>query len=206
MINLADLFYNIATRFTKDEQLIATCWQEIEIAYNLPQRHYHTLQHIEQMFGLLDTVKEHCTDLTALQLAIFYHDIVYEAQRGDNETQSAVIARQRLTALGYPVDKVVTLILATQKHESSGDKDTDYLLDIDLSILGAEWSRYEAYAQQVREEYRIYPDAVYNPGRAKVLQHFLGLKRIFKTAYFYEKLERQARENLNNEIVQLSGK
>jgi len=205
MINLAELFYNIAHRFTKNEQLIATCWQEIATAYNLPQRHYHTLQHIEQMLGLLDVVKEHCADLTALQLAIFYHDIVYDAQRSDNEVQSAAIACKRLSALAYQsIDKVVALILATQEHESSGDKDTDYLLDIDLSILGAEWSRYEAYAQQVREEYRIYPDAVYNPGRVKVLQHFLGLKRIFKTDYFYHMLEAQARVNLQNEIVHLS--
>lgn len=205
MINIADRFHNIANSFTRDEQLVASYWQELELAYTQPGRHYHTLQHIEQLLDLLDAVNEHCSDLVALQLAVFYHDIVYDVQRNDNEVQSAAIARQRLTALGYEaVGKVDTFILATQTHESSGDQDTDYLLDIDLSILGAGGSRYETYAQQVREEYRIYPDTVYNPGRVKVLQHFLGLKRIFKTDYFYHALEVQARINLQNEIARLS--
>ncbi|RYD98920.1 MAG: hypothetical protein EOP54_05985 [Sphingobacteriales bacterium] len=207
MINSAARFYNIAGNFTKEEQLVTACWDEIETAYNLPERHYHTLTHIEQMLDLLDEVKEACSDLVSLQLAVFYHDIVYDAQRNDNEVQSAAIARKRLTELGYePVEKVVTLILATQKHESSGDTDRNYLLDTDLVILGAERSRYEAYARQVREEYRIYPDEVYNPGRVQVLQHFLYSARIFKTDYFYHKLEGAARFNLRNEIELLSGK
>ncbi len=205
MISIADLFYNTTKDFCRDEKLVNSCWQEIELAYTSPQRHYHTLQHIEQMLILLDEVKSGCADLSSLQLAVFYHDIVYDAQKNDNEMQSAIVAGSRLTALGYPsVDSVLALILATQKHESSGDKDADYLLDVDLSILGAAWPLYETYAQQVREEYRIYPDAVYNPGRVKVLQHFTGLKRIFKTDYFYDKLERQARTNLEKEIELLS--
>lgn len=204
-MHTADLFYELANRFTKDKQLVAACWQELKTAYSLPERHYHTLQHIEQMLVLLEEVKSYCTDLSSLQFAIFYHDIVYHAESNDNEVQSAAIARERLTALGYKeVDKVVALILATQKHESTGNNDTGYLLDIDLNILGAEWPRYKAYAQQVREEYRIYPDEIYNPGRMQVLRHFLNAARIFKTGYFYHKFEAQARANLEKEIVLLS--
>lgn len=200
-------FREIVGNFTADEQQISFCWNGLEIAYNLPERHYHSLEHIRQMLTLLDEIKADCSDLPALQLAVFYHDIVYDAQRKDNEEQSTAIAMKRLTELGFKrLEKVTALILATQKHERSEDSDTNYLLDIDLSILGAEWMRYQAYARQVREEYRIYPDEVYNPGRIQVLQHFLSTARIFKTDYFYQKLEEQARENLANEILQLSGK
>jgi Uncharacterized protein conserved in bacteria len=116
MIHLASRFHTLVSDFSKDEQQLAACWLELETAYNLPGRHYHTLQHIEQMLILLDEVKEACADLEALQLAIFYHDIVYNAQRKDNEAQSALIARERLATLGFrDVDKVVALILATEK-------------------------------------------------------------------------------------------
>lgn len=205
MIHLASRFHTLVSDFSKDEQQVAACWQELETAYNLPGRHYHTLQHIEQMLFLLDEGKEACADLEALQLAIFYHDIVYNARRKDNEARSAVIARKRLAVLGFrDVDKVVALILATKKHERSDDKDTNYLLDIDLNILGAVWPRYREYAQQVREEYIIYPDELYKPGRVQVLRHFLSSARIFKTDYFYHKLEARARENLQKEIILLT--
>lgn len=205
MIHPASRFHAVVNNFSKDERQVVACWQELETAYNLPGRHYHTLQHIEQMLSLLEEVKEDCADLEALQLAIFYHDIVYNAQRKDNEARSAVIARKRLTALGFKrIGKVVALILATQKHERADDRDTNYLLDIDLNILGAAWPRYREYAQQVREEYIIYPDELYKPGRVQVLRHFLGAARIFKTDYFYRKLEARARENLQKEIILLS--
>jgi hypothetical protein len=46
-------------------------------------------------------------------------------------------------------------------------------------------------------------DFLYNPGRKKVLKHFLDMKTIFKTAYFQEKYERQARINLASEMETL---
>lgn len=205
MINLASRFRAVVNNFSKDEQQVAACWHELETAYNSPGRYYHTLRHIEQMLTALDEVKEACADPESIQLAIFYHDIVYNAQRKDNEARSAVIARKRLAALGFKrTGKVAALILATQKHQRADDKDTNYLLDLDLNILGAIWPLYRGYAQQVRSEYSIYPDAVYKPGRVKVLEYFLGLPRIFKTDYFHSKLEAQARENLQKEIILLS--
>lgn len=206
-MNLAYLFNEAVRSFTGDEQQTAACWNELETAYSLPERHYHNLEHIRHMLILLDEVKAGCADLQALQLAVFYHDIIYDVQRNDNEAESAAIAGKRLAGLGFKrVGKVTALILSTQKHEAAADQDTNYLLDIDLSILGAHEAAYKRYAEQVREEYRIYPDEVYNPGRIRVLQHFLDAAPIFKTDYFYQQLEAQARKNINKEIAQLSGK
>ena len=90
-------------------------------------------------------------------------------------------------------------IKCTKSHEFS-DSDTNYFTDADLSILGKSWKTYEEYYQQIRKEYKIYPDFIYNSGRKKALQHFLKMDRIFKTDYFFEKYEIQARENLQNEL------
>ena len=81
-------------------------------------------------------------------------------------------------------------ILATKSHIKSTDRDTNYLTDADLSVLGQNWQTYSLYYKNVRKEYSIYPDFVYNPGRKKVLNHFLSMDKIFKTDFFYKKFER----------------
>lgn len=65
------------------------------------------------------------------------------------------------------------------------------------------WEVYEAYAAAVRKEYSIYPDLVYRPGRKKVLEAFLGMERIYKTDYFFRRLEATAKENMKKEIMAL---
>jgi predicted metal-dependent HD superfamily phosphohydrolase len=64
---------------------------------------------------------------------------------------------------------------------------------------------YTQYYQAVRKEYAIYPDLIYNPGRKKVLQHFLSMENIFKTTFFIEKFETTAKLNLQREISLLGG-
>jgi len=77
------------------------------------------------------------------------------------------------------------------------------ILDADLAILGKDWKDYENYIHQIRKEYSIYPDFLYNPGRKKVLIHFLEFDEIFKTNHFKEKYENIARENIQREISML---
>jgi len=62
---------------------------------------------------------------------------------------------------------------------------------------------YENYTHQLRKEYAVYPDLLYNEGRKKVLMHFLEMNRIFKTDEFYNQFEKQARENLKRELKEL---
>jgi predicted metal-dependent HD superfamily phosphohydrolase len=69
-----------------------------------------------------------------------------------------------------------------------------------LSILGQSWELYEEYFNHVRKEYSVYPDFMYNPGRKKVIHHFLNMKRIFKTDEFFNKYEEAARKNLAQEL------
>ena len=138
-----------------------------------------------------------------LLFSLFYHDIIYNPLRQDNEEKSAALAVQRLNALSYAAHKTAhchAQILATKGHQVSQDADTNFFTDADLSILGADWSTYTAYYKNVRKEYAIYPDFLYSKGRAKVLQQFLQMECIYKTAYFYERFEEQARSNIQKEL------
>lgn len=202
-MNLKDQFEELCLPFTKDLHLINNLWKEIEIKYTEKDRHYHNLLHLENMFGELGAVKSNISDFTTVSFSVFYHDIIYNTTCKSNEEKSALKAIERLTELGIHQNNTVLIsdqILATKLHQQSEDEDTNYLLDADLSILGKDFETYLDYTHKIRKEYSIYPDLLYKPGRKKVLKHFLDLNSIFKTSYFKEKYEANARLNIAAEI------
>lgn len=118
---------------------------------------------------------------------LFYHDIIYNVLKQDNEERSAEFAKKRMKQLNVPteiIENCQAQVLATKKHLVNSISDTNYFIDADLSILGADCETYKIYALNVREEYSIYPNLIYNPGRKKVLRHFLEMERIYKTDFF----------------------
>ena len=182
-----------------------TALHELIAAYSSAGRHYHNLHHIAALLQLSAGHTANIADRDALDLAIFYHDAVYDAKRSDNEAKSAALARAQLSALGIApdrVDKIARWIEAT-KHSSAaptGDRDLDHLLDFDLSILAAAPAVYEAYTSAIRREYAIFPDLLYRPGRAKVLRAFIATPAIYRMPELAAKWEARARANLAEEL------
>jgi predicted metal-dependent HD superfamily phosphohydrolase len=205
MPGLQSIFFSLSGRYTADKQLSDRLWKEIEKAYSGKKRHYHNLIHLEHLYRQLEPVQSEIQDWDMLLFVLFYHDIVYKVSQHDNEEKSAELARERLAELNIPEERMeccVAHILATKGHTIASDPDTNVFTDADLSILGQPQHVYAEYCRQVRQEYAMYPDFLYKPGRKKVLRHFLEMERIFKTAHFYEALEMQARANLRWEIEQ----
>lgn len=203
---LKETFINLLTIYTSDSALITALWDEIEEGYSSKKRQYHTLQHLENLLSQLAAVKEEINDWETLLFTLFYHDIIYSALKSDNEMKSAKLAEKRMGQLAISDEIIVRCkhqILATKSHELSENSDTNYFTDADLSVLGQPWEIYTRYYKGVRKEYSIYPDLVYNPGRKKVLNHFSEMDRIFKTDYFYNAFEAQAKQNLEREITLL---
>jgi predicted metal-dependent HD superfamily phosphohydrolase len=203
---LNDVFTKLATHYTASNQLIDELWTEIDVAYSGKKRHYHTLAHLESLYTQLVDVRHKIKDWNTVLFTLFYHDIIYNPLKKDNEEQSAERAEMRLTSLAVPhdcVERCKAQILATKQHLKSLDEDTNYFTDADLSILGQPWETYITYFKNVRKEYSIYPRILYNPGRKKALSHFLNMDRIFKTNFFYDKFELQAKQNLQRELETL---
>lgn len=200
---LKKVFNKLVLRYTDDAGYVDSLWDEVETSYSGKDRHYHNLVHLNNLLLQLSEVKPQIQDWDAVLFALFYHDLIYNPVRRDNEKKSAKRAAERLETLNFPaagIDKCVRLILATQGHITHDDHDVNLFTDADLSVLGSDSDQYLAYTQQVRKEYHIYPDLLYKPGRKKVLVHFLNMDRIFKTDHFYDKYETQARQNLSNEL------
>jgi predicted metal-dependent HD superfamily phosphohydrolase len=204
---LKQVFEDLLKDFKHDSKLIEKLWKEIEKAYGERGRHYHNLLHLENLYHELNEVKRSVRQWEVMMMSLFYHDIVYNTLRQDNEEKSAMLAQKRLQSLNVPVDKIelcYSQILATKGHTVSPDADTNLFTDADLSILGKDESAYQTYAGLIRKEYSIYPSLIYNPGRKKVLNHFLAMERIFKTDHFHVRYELQARKNLATELQSLS--
>jgi predicted metal-dependent HD superfamily phosphohydrolase len=170
-------------------------------AYQSPTRHYHTLEHLQQMFKQLEFIQVH--DNASVTLTIWFHDSVYETQASDNEEKSAQWAIDALSTLGLPtvkIDRIAQLIRMTQTHQAnSDDRDAQVLLDCDLSILGTMPEEYDRYADAIRQEYAWVSDEEYRVGRSRVLQAFLDRDRLYQLPDFRSQ-ESQARQNLTREL------
>ncbi|WP_294674955.1 hypothetical protein [uncultured Fluviicola sp.] len=200
---LKETFTNLAKGYSDDLEQVDRLWEELVSFYADEHRYYHSLSHLENVFLRLKEVRELISDWDVVLFSLFYHDVIYDVEKPDNEEQSADLAEKRLLQLQVPVARIQKCreqILATKNHDFHSDRDTNYFTDADLSILGQDWETYLAYAENVRKEYAVFPDAVYNPGRTRVLKHFLQMDRIFKTDYFYDRLEKQAKENMQREL------
>jgi predicted metal-dependent HD superfamily phosphohydrolase len=206
MSNLKEIFSNLLINYTTNSSLINELWDEVEKNYSGKKRHYHTLQHLENLLITLTEVKSEIQNWESILFTLFYHDIIYTALKSDNEENSALLAEKRMQQLSVSndiIERCKNQILATKSHSKSTDSDTNYFTDADLSVLGQPWEIYSLYYKNVRKEYAIYPDFIYNTGRKKVIQHFLSMNSIYKTDYFYNQFEKVAKENLMKELSYL---
>lgn len=182
------------------EDLVKQVFQEMIAAYSSPERHYHSIAHLVHILATIQSLQP--DNKIAVQLAAWFHDVVYNSQAQDNEERSADLAEQALRSLQVEPETITIvrqLILCT-KHHQANDRDSEILLDADLAILGAAPADYQNYAAAIRQEYAWVPDDQYRTGRTQVLENFLQRDRIFLTSQLFEQLEASARRNLQAEL------
>ena len=167
--------------------------------YAEPQRAYHTLPHIAHCLEQFDGARELAVYPDEVELAIWFHDAVYDPRVTDNEAQSAALAHR--TALDADIrrasaKRVYHLILATQHKALPTDPDQQLLVDVDLSSLGGSWDTFDRNGRNIRREFAHVADAAYREGRAAFFEAFLARPSIYSTPSFRERYEAAARANL----------
>jgi 16S rRNA pseudouridine516 synthase len=180
-----------------------TAWDELKSHYTNPSLAYHNFDHIGDCLARLDEYPHLAEDSEAVEMAIWFHDVIYDPAAADNEENSVRFAKRFLGDLSIS-GKVAELILATRHVASPASQDAKLICDIDLSILGSEPHRYRTYADSIRSEYSWVPTKEYRSGRSRILKNFLHRPEIFTTEAFRERYERQARANLQAELVGLN--
>jgi predicted metal-dependent HD superfamily phosphohydrolase len=174
--------------------------------YAEPHRKYHTRQHLDACLKHFEAVRHTATYPHEIELALWFHDAVYDIPGAGNEAQSADWARDVLLAAGASdgvAARVHALVMATCHDTRPHTPDQEILLDVDLAILGAPSALFDAYEAQIRAEYASVPDDAFRTGRARILEQFLARKPIFHTDHFSSRYEAQARANLRRSVGQL---
>lgn len=178
-------------------------WEKLMDAWAEPQRHYHSQQHLRECLALLEPALDLAQHPGEVELALWFHDAVYDPQGKGNEQRSADWAVESLALAGAGQDvqqRVRSLIMATCHDAEPAGGDARLLVDIDLAILGADPARFAEYDTQVRAEYRWVPSWLYRRKRKDVLAGFLKRPAIYGTKRFRERFERRARENLSKAV------
>jgi predicted metal-dependent HD superfamily phosphohydrolase len=174
-----------------------------------PHRTYHDVAHLRAVLDAVDLLAEHAVDPTAVRLAAWFHDAVYEGAAGADEKASAALAEGVLPSVGVPPPRaaeVARLVRLTAGHDPEpGDADGAVLCDADLAVLGSDPGGYAAYVAAVRREYAAVPDEVFRVGRAAVLERLLGLDPLYRTATARRLWADRAAANLRAELDRLRG-
>lgn len=162
-------------------------------------RFYHTLDHIAACLRHLDSIRDQLERPNEVEMALWFHDAVYEPFSNSNEEDSAEWAADWLQDRG--ADKAVFCriadhILATKAHKSPVDTDGQFMLDIDLSILGTPTEVYDEFELNIRREYKRVPAFIFRKKRKAILEGFLSRDRLYMTDHFHRKFDGSARVNL----------
>ena len=208
-MELSKDWYELASKYTSDNNLISQYYTKIEKKYSSLNRFYHNLDHIKSMLLEVKRFQNEIYDYDSVLFAIWFHDIIYEPKNNDNEKKSAECARKFLNNLEYEknrINKVIDLILRTKNHFEQNlneDFEAQIFLDCDIIIFASLRKNYLNYSKSVRKEYSSIPDTIYNKGRIKVLESFLNKNYIFRNKNFQKLYEKKARKNVRFEIKML---
>ena len=182
----------------------------IEIAktlYKINDLAYHNLDHIHRMLNDAQMLcaAQNLPFTHELELAVWYHDVIYKPNRSDNEYNSALLFEviAETTNEDVDVEVVSNLINLTAKHSQSLELNNDYemiMLDADVLSLGSHNRLYLINSENIRKEYDHLSDVEFDLGRQNWLISLLTKDRLFYTEYAYNNFEASARINLKKEL------
>lgn len=189
-------------------------WEEIENQYNAPHRFYHAFSHVKEVLGHWHTV--HAAGLWSHPVetftALVLHDIVYEPGRppGDSEDMSGRIARCMLADRTLDIDAVERLIRLTGKlgrvNSNEVSLEEALFLDCDQAILAADDELYQAYLEDLEQEYvGVKGTGAFYSRRVLFLRAMLR-RPVYLSDFFRDRYEGKARANLEAELTERTRK
>lgn len=199
-IKLDDILYNIMmdARIHRIDPVL----KYLRTIYRHPSRAYHNIDHIHGMLDRLDESRDLAEHPHRIELAIWFHDAVYDAKASDNEIKSAELWTRKMALFldDEPLEWGRRAIIATIDHLPNIDPDIQLLLDLDLAPLGVPYEAFKADTAAVRQEYSHVSDEAFKDGRRAFFSKLIKRPRLYGTDFWYERMENQARDNLKRVI------
>jgi pantetheine-phosphate adenylyltransferase len=205
----------VALSFCQDSKIVDFV-TEITSFYSDEGRYYHNMDHLAHCMQELEwlslNTNQSQEDLKNLCIALLGHDVIYgENMEGHSDeelsaewTQAWALNKELLNE--EQAQTVKELIEKTQYLSKKLTLDTNLeklMCSIDLAVLGKNKKVYDKYKTNIRKEYQQVPDAVYSAGRINALKKLLEMPKLYESDNF-EHYELLARNNLQDEIIQLS--
>ena len=185
-------------------------YKELLSRYGGEHRVYHNMVHVARALSDMDSIRGELERPDEVELALWFHDVVYEPGSRGNEEKSASLARERLESGGLGGEvavRVAELIMATDFGAGTGSPDgvdQQYLRDIDLAVLGRPRKEFEEYERDIREEFGALSPEEYRAGRSAFLRSLLDWPHLYGTKFFRDRLEERARENIEESLRHLA--
>ncbi|HUO50082.1 MAG TPA: N-methyl-D-aspartate receptor NMDAR2C subunit [Candidatus Paceibacterota bacterium] len=211
MLHSVDTKYKLEGRWVhlwknrdlQDLSMVRAAFTQLYAKYTAPDRGYHGIGHIEHGLNIFEEVRHLARFPDAVEVAWWYHDVIYDVHCNDNEQRSADYAEHDLSSFGESptfMMKVHANILATRHEGGLVDTDEQLICDIDLSSFGGSWNDTIRNSRGIRFEYRHVPEREYVASRRAILGNFLRRKTIYYLPFFIDCFEIAARENIMHEI------
>lgn len=174
-------------------------FQRLIGGYREPHRYYHSLDHIEHCLGMFEQCKYLTTDTDALEIALWFHDVILESGRSDDEARSAELYLELSDgAQPEPMRQLINRLIMATRHDGSELEDADsfYMVDIDLSSFGLPWEAFLRDSLNLRRENPHVSDEDYHLNQTGFQRSLLARPRFFLSDFFHDRFEQQARANL----------
>jgi predicted metal-dependent HD superfamily phosphohydrolase len=195
-------FATLVGRLGGDRARAKDAFVRLRAAWSGKSRRYHDLEHLADCLRELDATRAEPGIADIAELALWYHDAVYEPRARDCEERSAALLCEDGASLEIPRPCALAAakcVRATAhlSGETPAGPAADLVADVDLSILGRDVIRFMEFEFAVAEEYASVPSTLYFLARGRFLAKLLAAPTIFRTDHFRARYEASARANLS---------
>ena len=180
-------------------------FDEIDTLYREPHRRYHTAAHIEHCLRQLDLAVSRMDEPEAVEMALWFHDAIYDIPTEENELRSAELFAARADGRGSEQfrSKVHRLIMVTTHRAPPATLDESFIVDIDLSSFGLPWEEFLRDSRAVRAEFARATDAEFYPRQKKFLESLAARPAFCFTEFFRDRHEARALKNIERLCAKL---
>lgn len=170
--------------------------------YQTPGRYYHTGEHIDHCLTQMDKAIPVLGQSDGVELAIWFHDVIYDPPASDNEQLSADWFAEKAAGVISPelIRQVVDDIMSTIHCDTPTAASAKFVVDVDLSGLGMPEKSFRYDGDNIRKESAHLEDAEFGRRQSAFLQKLLERERIYYTDFFHDLYEAPARENIQHAI------
>lgn len=140
-------------------------------------RHWHTLDHLEDVISYVEKWKHRFTrsEFEQLILAAFFHDAIYDPMDPKlNEEKSKKFFRDSYIGENERFDLVDKAIDCTKERKKPSDFPLKIFWEADNQIFRKDWLKVLKWEKGIRKEYQNIPANTYKEARIKFLEENLG--------------------------------